>query len=260
VPSDLTIPLLKDTGEATRLILGVEIANLASADALGLLFSALASGRHMKIAFCNAHTANLAWSDAGFRQTLGMFTVFPDGVGVDIASRWLWGQPFRANLNGTDFVPRLLTDAPRPLRVAMIGSRPGVAVKAAGHFAKAHPRHVFGPVMDGFQNETSVDAFLAELAAAPVDILLVAMGNPLQEAWIARHVTRTHATLAIGVGALFDFMAGEVSRAPGWVRSLRLEWAYRLALEPRRLFRRYMLGNPLFLLRVLVAKAGGGRP
>jgi exopolysaccharide biosynthesis WecB/TagA/CpsF family protein len=81
--------------------------------------------------------------------------------------------------------------------------------------------------------------------------LMVAMGNPLQERWIARHLTATGARLGVGVGAFFDFSAGVVPRAPAWMNRAGVEWAYRLAQEPRRMWRRYLIGNPLFLARVL---------
>jgi exopolysaccharide biosynthesis WecB/TagA/CpsF family protein len=83
------------------------------------------------------------------------------------------------------------------------------------------------------------------------DILLVAMGNPIQELWLDRHLRNTRALLGIGVGAYLDFVAGRVARAPGWMRRARLEWCFRLAQEPRRLAYRYLVGNPLFLHRVV---------
>jgi len=89
------------------------------------------------------------------------------------------------------------------------------------------------------------------LKAERPDLLLVAMGNPLQERFIADRLASQHASVAAGVGALFDFLAGEVSRAPKAVRKARLEWAYRLWLEPARLWRRYVVGNPVFLLRMV---------
>jgi exopolysaccharide biosynthesis WecB/TagA/CpsF family protein len=240
----------------TRDILGVAVADFAADAALTTLHRAIAAHRHMKLAFCNAHTANTAWSDPAFRATLARFLVLPDGVGVDIAARQLWGRPFQANLNGTDFVPRLIASSPRPLRIALIGGRPGVAERAAAALLATDGRHAFGPVLNGFADKIAVDAWLATLASSPVDVILVAMGNPRQELWIDANLTGAHGALAIGVGALFDFLAGEVSRAPAFVRRLRLEWLHRLAMEPRRLFRRYVLGNPLFLARVLAVKFG----
>jgi alpha-1,3-mannosyltransferase len=77
------------------------------------------------------------------------------------------------------------------------------------------------------------------------------MGNPEQELWLRTNFSATGCRLGFAVGALFDFMAGEAQRAPAWVRTARFEWIYRLAQEPRRLWRRYVLGNPVFMLRVL---------
>jgi exopolysaccharide biosynthesis WecB/TagA/CpsF family protein len=244
------------TGSRTRDIFGVAVCDLAEADALGMLLDAMADGRHLKLAFLNAHGANLAWGDAELRRMLSAFVVLADGVGVDIAAKALTGAPFAANLNGTDFIPKLIRNAPGPLRIALFGGRPGVAERAAAVLLAQDPRHEISPVADGYGDPEAARRYLAALEAAPADLLLVALGNPLQERWIAAHVDARHAHVTAGVGALFDFVAGEVSRAPESWRRLRLEWLYRLAIEPRRMFRRYVLGNPLFLLRVAMAKLG----
>jgi exopolysaccharide biosynthesis WecB/TagA/CpsF family protein len=80
---------------------------------------------------------------------------------------------------------------------------------------------------------------------------MVAMGNPLQERWLAENLEATGASIGVGVGAFFDFFSGEVPRAPSWMKRFGIEWVYRLAQEPRRMWRRYLFGNPLFLWRVL---------
>jgi alpha-1,3-mannosyltransferase len=85
------------------------------------------------------------------------------------------------------------------------------------------------------------------------------MGDPKQELWLTEHLPQTGCRLGIGVGALFDFMAGAVPRAPAWMQSLRLEWLYRMMQEPRRLWRRYLVGMPMFLLRVGKQWIGGAR-
>ena len=82
---------------------------------------------------------------------------------------------------------------------------------------------------------------------------------PRQEKWVAHKIDARHCTLPIAVGALFDFLSGTVPRAPMWMRRLRLEWFYRLSHEPRRLWRRYVIGNPLFMLRVLRQKLSGAK-
>lgn len=100
---------------------------------------------------------------------------------------------------------------------------------------------------------------VAKIVASKADVLLVAMGNPLQELWLAEHLQATGCRLGIGVGALFDFLSGDVARAPLWVREARLEWVYRLLLEPGRLWHRYLVGNPVFLMRVLGQWWSGAR-
>jgi exopolysaccharide biosynthesis WecB/TagA/CpsF family protein len=80
------------------------------------------------------------------------------------------------------------------------------------------------------------------------------MGVPRQELWIARNITPDHCTMPMAVGALLDFVSGAVPRAPKWMRQLRLEWVFRLIVEPSRLWQRYILGNPVFLARVIRQK------
>jgi exopolysaccharide biosynthesis WecB/TagA/CpsF family protein len=250
-------PGLAPSAGDVRRIGPVAVSARTEAEALSILHEGISTRTHRKLAFCNAHVVNLAATDPAFRSALATFLVLPDGVGVDLASRLICGAPFPANLNGTDFIPRLVGTAPRALRIGLLGARPGVAEKAAAALHGIDPRHEIIALGDGFLEPAKESRILARLAAEPVDILLVAMGNPRQEMWIAERITGRHAHLAIGVGALFDFLAGEVPRAPAWVRRLRLEWLYRLSLEPARLWRRYVVGNPVFLLRILRQKWRG---
>lgn len=232
-------------------VLGVTITDFTLEEALGFIHERIATGRYTSIAFCNANNANLAVTDPAFREALAQFTVLSDGVGVDIAAKLLYGRKFRANLNGTDLVPALLGGAPRALKVGLFGARPGVALKAAEHFAGLDARHDYRVLHHGYLEEGDEERVLADLAEWRPDILLVAMGVPRQEKWIAEKLSGKHCTVAMAVGALFDLSTGEVPRAPGWVRAIRSEWVYRLFQEPRRLWRRYVVGNPVFLYRVL---------
>lgn len=240
----------------TRRIGNVEIAAPGDDQAHALLGDVIARSAHAKIAFANAHFVNEAARDAQFAAILPQFLIVPDGIGVDIGAKLLYGQKFPANLNGTDFIPAFLRGHAAPLRVGLVGARPGVAQKAAEALRSLAPRHSIEALSHGFLDPQSEAALLAHMASEPVDVLLVAMGNPAQEKWIARCITGEHTRLVFGVGALFDFLAGEALRAPEWVRAARLEWVWRLALEPGRLWRRYILGNPAFLLRVFRQKFG----
>ncbi|MEN5083871.1 WecB/TagA/CpsF family glycosyltransferase [Bosea sp. TWI1241] len=245
--------------EPPRDIAGVQVAALSRADAVQSLTEAMDEGRFLRLAFSNANLVNHAARDATLRAQLAGFLILPDGVGMDIASRLLHGRGFPANLNGTDFIPALLAAQPRGRRVALLGGRPGVAERAAEVLRQAHPAHDFTVLGPGYFSQAEETALLRRLEDARPDLLLVAFGNPRQERWIARHLSAAHCSIAAGVGALFDFIAGDIPRAPETMRRLRLEWLFRLAREPRRLWRRYVVGNPLFLARVLIHKLRTGR-
>ena len=111
----------------------------------------------------------------------------------------------------------------------------------------------------GHFDDGQVPELIELIRQSKADVLLVAMGNPKQELFIQKHLAATGCTLGIGVGALFDFLAGNVPRAMPWVQGLRLEWLYRLAQEPRRLARRYLVGIPVFLTRILGQWWSGSR-
>ncbi len=202
------------------------------------------------VAFLNSHVANVAADDPAFAELLRRFLVLPDGIGIDIAAWMKHGRSFPANLNGTDFIPILLERLQTPLHVGLIGAHKANLARACATLADCYPRHRFTAYADGYSTALTDGSLIARLWQDRPDILMVATGVPAQEKWIAGHLDQRACTLAFGVGALFDFLSGATPRAPWLVRRLRSEWLWRLALEPRRLFGRYVLGNPLFLYRV----------
>lgn len=240
-----------------KTILGIRVAAIGWDEALTLLTRLLRERCFTKVAFLNAHNANIAHTDRAFAQALDDFLIFPDGVGVDIAASLLYGSSFPANLNGTDFIPALLEASTKSLTVALLGASPEIAEAAAKRLATLTPRHRFEVIHDGYFSANEEAEIIARIADFHPDVLLVAMGVPRQELWISHHLDASHCTLPIAVGALFDFLSGSVPRAPLWLRRLRLEWVFRLVVEPRRLWRRYLVGNPTFLWRVMRQKVSG---
>ncbi|HEY4192122.1 MAG TPA: WecB/TagA/CpsF family glycosyltransferase [Mesorhizobium sp.] len=241
----------------SKTVLGIPVVSLGWNDAVALLSRLLVERRFTKVTFLNAHNANIAYTDPGFAKILDDFLILPDGVGVDMAAKLLYGAPFPANLNGTDFVPAFLEATTRPLTVALLGASPEIAEAASARLGEMAPQHRLVVIHNGYFSPGEEAGILNRIAELHPDILLVAMGVPRQEMWIERHIDARHCTLPIAVGALLDFLSGVVPRAPLWIRRLRLEWVFRLAIEPRRLWRRYVVGNPLFLWRVLRQKLFG---
>ena len=245
-------PLAPDT----RTILGVSVSVYSKQSALKRVAKAIASNHHLKIAFLNAHGANIAWVDNEYVHNLSNFDVLADGLGVDIGSLINYGSKFPDNLNGTDFIPALLEYLTPGTKVALLGAAPGIAEQAAKNLRLEFPKYHFYVVAHGYFSNKKEKQILIDLKALKPDILLVGLGNPNQEKWIAKNCTKDNCTVAFGIGAYLDFAADRVSRAPDIVRRIRIEWVFRLWLEPGRMWKRYMIGNPLFLLRSFMQKFG----
>lgn len=236
-------------------ILGVAIARLDRAEALRKIVELYEQQAPAHLAYANAHTLNLAVSDPGYKAALERADlILNDGSGVALAAR-LYGTRFPENLNGTDFNPLIVeAAAERGWPVYFLGGRPGVAERAAEVLRARHLSLQVAGTRDGFFTDAS--PIVAAIRESGAGLLLVAMGNPLQELFIDRHLDATGARLAVGVGAFFDFAAGIVPRSPAWMNRAGIEWVYRLAQEPRRMWKRYILGNPLFLMRVVKERLG----
>jgi alpha-1,3-mannosyltransferase len=246
-------------GQDVRSILDVPILVRTSPEATWLLDERFDRGKPTMVVFANAHTLNQTALNPGVRSLLDRAIVFNDGVGVDIASRLLFGRAFPENLNGTDFIPHYLRETRRRYRVFMVGGKPGVAERAAARLREIAPRHEIVGCSHGYVPPEQTDELVERIRDARADILLVAMGNPAQEAWLNAHLGASGCKLGFGVGGLFDFLADSVPRAPGWVQSARLEWMFRLLQEPQRLWRRYLVDMPLFLGRILRQWLAGAR-
>jgi exopolysaccharide biosynthesis WecB/TagA/CpsF family protein len=236
-------------------VLGVSVTPFRRADAVAFLEDSIAKGVPTRVAFANVNLLNIAYKDPGLRALLATFLVLNDGVGVTLASRWLYGARFPDNLNGTDFCPEFLEKCRFPLRIYLLGGRPSTVSEAAGTIAGRWPRHEVVGVHHGYFVESEIPSIRAQIASARADLVFVAMGNGLQERVIGELVPAC-AACAWGVGAWFDFLTGRIPRAPRLLRRVGAEWAYRLMQEPRRLWKRYVIGNPVFLWRVFRERLG----
>ena len=244
----------------TRPVFGVPITDLSMHDALELCVDAMRAppSRARSIFFVNAHTLNLAHDDPAYRAVLDASDwVFGDGTGVRWAIRFLHGVRLRDNVNGTDLVPELL-GRKLGLRYYLLGASAEAIERAAAHARVTFPSWQLVGHHDGYVEIDDCDSIVEKINASRPHLLLVGMGNPKQERWIHAHRARLAVPLCLGIGGLLDYWAGDLERAPLWMRRIGFEWLHLLIAQPRK-FRRYVFGNPLFLLRLAREKWLGRR-
>lgn len=230
---------------------GVPIANTRMDEALDWIVSRVREKSPSLVAFVNPDCLNIAYRHAEYHKILtNAARVLPDGIGVKLGCRIL-GVELRENVNGTDMFPRLCERAAREgLSLFLLGAQPGVAEAAADEMRRRSPGLRIAGVRDGYFAPEELPAVLDQINQSGAGILLVAFGAPRQELWLAEQADRLAPPVRLGVGGLFDFYSGRIPRAPQWMREIGMEWLFRLMQEPGRLWRRYVIGNPLFLYRV----------
>jgi N-acetylglucosaminyldiphosphoundecaprenol N-acetyl-beta-D-mannosaminyltransferase len=239
-------------------VFGVRISSLSEPAAVALLEQMIVqpASEARTVYFVNAHTLNLAAERSDYRNVLNRAScVFGDGTGVRWAARTR-GVQIEANLNGTDLVPRLFRDtAGRGYRCFLLGATADTLARAAANAEKHFAGWTFVGFHHGYLDANSSRQVIRQINAARPHLLLVGMGNPLQEQWIDSHRGDLNVPLCIGTGGLFDHWAGNLRRAPRWVRSLGCEWLQLLLQQPHK-WRRYLLGNPRFLWRMMAYRRG----
>ncbi|MDG4554661.1 MAG: WecB/TagA/CpsF family glycosyltransferase [Candidatus Competibacter sp.] len=213
--------------------------------------SPMEQGEKALLAFVNPDCLNIAYTHERYRTVLQQAArVLPDGIGVKIGCR-MRGLGLAANVNGTDLFPRLCERAARDgFSLFLLGARPGIAELVAANMRARCPGLMIVGAQHGYFGPDEEDTIVARINASGAGVLLVAFGVPRQELWLADHHDALTPPVRMGVGGLFDFYSGRIPRAPLWLREIGLEWVWRLAQEPGRMWRRYILGNPLFLYRV----------
>ncbi len=240
-------------------ILGVEIADVTMIRAREIIEEVIARRRSkpQSVFFVNTQTLNLAAADREYRDLLNQAeVVFGDGTGVRWAAR-LQGVRLQDNVNGTDLVPYLFrhsgaeAEHVRSCRYFMLGGDPESIQRAASEYQSDYPLWQQAGYHHGYLNDpATTDEVIEQINASGADLLLVGMGSPIQEKWIHIHRDRLNVAVCMSVGGLFDYAAGNIRRAPLWLRQRGFEWLGLLAQQPHKAGR-YLVGNPLFLVRVL---------
>jgi len=207
-----------------------------------------------RVMYANAHVLNQSARNVELRGALeSADLVYCDGYGVRLAAKAL-DAPIPHRMTGADWIWSLAAMCEQTHEsVYLLGSEPGVASRAAARLSATFPAlEVVGHHHGYFEVDSPHDdRVIEDINARKPSILLVGMGTPKQELWVQANAHRLDVDVLWTVGALFDVVSGKVPRAPGWLADNGLEWIFRLAIEPGRMWRRYLLGNPVFMRRVM---------
>lgn len=237
-------------------LLGVRINTVSLDQLLAVIELVIARQERSIISNVNVYAMNLAYEQPWFRRFLNESTlVFCDGFGVKWGARML-GYHLPDRFTPPDWIARLADMAVQhEYSMFFLGARPGVAARAARCLQEqcaglriAGTHHGYFDKRPGSAENEQV---IRSINAVRPTILVLGFGMPLQEQWLVDNWDRVDANIALPAGALFDYLSGEVTRGPRWMTDYGLEWLSRLVIEPQRLWKRYLIGNPLFLWRVL---------
>jgi N-acetylglucosaminyldiphosphoundecaprenol N-acetyl-beta-D-mannosaminyltransferase len=238
-------------------VLGTAFDAISFEETVGRIREALRSGTHLQVATGNVDFVMKARRDPEFRRQLQHTDlVVADGVPIVWAASLL-GTPLPSRVNGTELVQACAgVSAELGAPVALVGAAPGVADRAAGRMLIEVP----AAQLHAIPTPSPLDAeatrqVVRNVSNAGAQILLVALGAPRQEHWLQQNLEQTGALVGIGVGSAFDILSGDKPRAPKWMRDAGLEWAHRMAHDPRRLARRYLIEDSPFFGHLAVAVA-----
>lgn len=241
---------------------GVGLIPLRFEDLKTAIDGAIAESDKTRLFYVNAHILNRAWSDEEARSHLNQAEItYCDGHGVKVVA-WLLGETIPPRMTSPDWLTTIGPHwATQRYRIFWLGAQEGVAALAAGKYAQRFSGiQTVGHHHGYFDKDGSESSqVLQQINTAQPDILLVGFGFPLQESWINQNFEAIEARVIITVGSGIDYLAGVKPRGPQLLTDHGLEWLVRLLIEPRRLWKRYLIGLPQLLLRTLHHRLNGPR-
>jgi len=235
-------------------VAGTEVDLLSPQLLLDLVQHSLVIGAKTRVIFCNVSTVVACRDNPELQTAVGRAEVIsPDGMPLVWVAR-LQGERTIQRVAGPTFMPAAMAHgAAFGWRHYFYGGSPETLSRLVATFSEQYPgAEIVGAHAPPFRELTTdeIEQDIERINAARADLVWVGLGMPKQEIWMARYKDRLAAPVLLGVGAAFDFNAGTIKRAPLWMQRYGLEWMHRLAQEPRRLWRRYFLGNSRFFLLV----------
>ena len=248
------VPALPALARPSSSIFDIPVDLAPPVDLLTTVSSWANDGSPRRVMYVNAHVVNRSRTTPGLADALRRADlVYCDGYGVRLAARalhrdvphrmtgadWIWGLAALCELAGQS--------------IYLLGSEPPTAHQAAERLRRWYPQLDVAGSHHGYFEVGSphCERVIEDIVQRRPQIVLVGMGTPKQELWADRYADELGGAVVWTVGALFDYVSGHTPRAPRWLADNGLEWIFRLAIEPRRMWRRYLIGNPVFLSRVL---------
>jgi N-acetylglucosaminyldiphosphoundecaprenol N-acetyl-beta-D-mannosaminyltransferase len=240
------------TGNMTVTVLGCPITKLGLDDFVRFTEQFIMSGRPHYIAVVNVAKVIKMRSDNGLKESvLSADLIGADGVPLVWASRLL-GDPLPGRVNGTDLMYRLLEESHKKrYRIFFFGAREEVLQRVLEVVRTEYPGVIVAGFQHGYFSSAEESAIAKKIHASSADVLFIAFDTPKKELWVKQYLTAMGVPVVHGVGGSFDVLAGLIPRAPSWMQRNGLEWLFRLLQEPRRMWRRYLVTNTLFIFLLL---------
>lgn len=239
-------------------LLGIPVDPVGPSQIFDYMANVIEGDRQATVLHLNVHGANLAARQPWLKDFYNHAQmVFCDGDGIRWGLRILGcDAPPKTTYNEFLWqIARWCTE--RDYSLFLLGSKPGIADKAADNLMQAYPGLRIAGTHHGYfaKEGPETEAVIREIERTRPDVLLVCLGMPVQERWVAANASRLAAHILMTGGAAIDYGARLVPMAPNWMKRLQMEWLFRLALEPTRMFSRYVIGNPRFIARVMIGRA-----
>ncbi len=224
------------------------LINASLQETADTIVSAAALGERNTLQFINAHCVNIYKKDENYRNAIdNVDAILPDGSGLRLAGK-MAGTDYIPNLNGTDLFPLLCEKLSKTTQsIFLFGGKQGIATATSKNMRNIYSGLKVAGAQHGYFSDDEEEDIIEQINASGASIVLIGMGVPQQEIWIAKNRSKLKAPIIMGVGGLFDYYSGRIPRAPVFMRQTGIEWVWRFLCEPKRLAGRYITGNIMFL-------------
>ena len=236
-------------------ILGLPVDSFTLEEFVENIVERIRAKARTTVMYLNVHVVNQTFQNPRLKEILKKADIlYCDGGGIIIGARIL-GKKIPRRMTGADWIYDLSEVCCREhISLYFLGGQPGVAKKAAGILREKYPTLDIRGCCHGYFDRAESRVVIDKINGSKPDILFIGFGTPIQELWLDQYRASLDVPVCWAVGAVVDFISETVPRGPRWMLDNNLEWLYRLLIEPRRMWRRYLIGNTRFLIAILLQR------